>query len=66
MAWHLSDLWHTAIGSIGILSVLAFCNTQDNLRDLDEQHVGLAIYFLNSFHFLYKDSENEKKRFVMC
>lgn len=50
------------IGSNGIAILMAFFDTQPELRDSDEERVEFAKYYLENLRFLYKDSENENKK----
>ena len=50
------------MGSTGIAVLLAFMDSNDELRDSDEDRVVFAKYYLENLRFLYKDSENEDKK----
>ena len=41
---------------------MAFFDTQPDLRDLDEERIGFAKYYLEDLRFLYKDSSHENKK----
>jgi len=50
------------MGSTGIAVLLAFMDSQDELRDSDENHVIFAKYYLENLRFLYKDADNGDKK----
>lgn len=42
--------------------LMAFFDSQQNLRDSDSERVEFAKYYLEDLHFLYKDFEHENKK----
>ena len=58
----LVDLWHNIIGSNCIAVLMAFFDTQPDLRDLDEKCIGFTKYYLEDLRFLYKDSKHKNKK----
>ena len=62
MVQRLADSWRSIIGSNGIAILMAFFDTQPDLRDLDEERIGFAKYYLEDLRFLYKDSSHENKK----
>jgi hypothetical protein len=66
MVQHVSDSWHNIIGSAGISAVQAYCESEGDLANSDEEHVDFAKHLLKRFGFLYRDSysDNQKVRLV--
>ena len=58
----IADSWHNVIGSAGIMVLLAFCDSQEDLWNSDEEHMEFAKYFLKDLCFLYKDTDNDDKK----
>ncbi|KAF8799192.1 hypothetical protein BYT27DRAFT_7318611, partial [Phlegmacium glaucopus] len=59
----LSDSWHNVIGSTGIAVVLAFLNSQEDLRDSDEERQEFTMHYLKDLRFLYTNSDhNDRKK----
>jgi len=58
----LVDLWCNIVGSAGISIILAFCDSDDDLWDSDEEHVEFAKYYLGDLHFLYQDPDGDDKK----
>lgn len=58
----LADSWRNAIGSKGIMVLVAFLDSQPDLRDSDSGRQEFAKYYLEDFRFLYKDSQHEDKK----
>ena len=57
-----ADSWRNVVGSTGITGLLAFFDSQDSLRDSDEERQEFAKYYLKDLRFLYKDSDSEDKK----
>ena len=58
----LVDSWRNTIGSTGISVVLAFCESQDELANSDEECVEFAKELLLDFSFLYRDADDNNKK----
>ena len=56
------DSWRNVVGSTGTSSLLAFFDSQESLRDSDEERQEFAKYYLEDLRFLYKDSDSEDKK----
>ena len=62
MVQRLADSWRNVVGSTGIAILLTFLDTQEDLRDSDEEHIKFARYYLEDLCFLYKDTEHNNKK----
>ena len=62
MIQRLSDSWCNAIGSTGIAVVLAFCDSEEELANSDEERVEFAKYYLEGLRFLYRDTDGDDKK----
>jgi hypothetical protein len=58
----LADSWRNVIGSAGIAVLLAFCDSQEDLQNSDEERVEFAKYFLSDLRFLYRDADHDDKK----
>jgi len=58
----LADSWRNAIRSTGIAAILAFCDSQEDLQDSDEEHVEFAKNYLKDLWFLYQDTDDDDKK----
>jgi hypothetical protein len=58
----LADSWRNVIGSTGIAVVLAFLDSQHELKDSDDDRIEFATYYLGELRFLYKDSSRTDKK----
>ena len=58
----LADSWRNLIGSAGIAILLAFCDSQDDLRNSDEGRMEFAKYYLKDLRFLYTDTDHNDKK----
>jgi hypothetical protein len=57
----LADSWRNIIGSTGLAVVLAFCDSQPDLKDSDDERVNFANYYLDNLRFLYEKFEGPKE-----
>ena len=62
MVQHLADSWRNVIGSSGIAVILAFCDSQEELENSDEERVKFANFWLEGLRFLYRDTNDEDKK----
>lgn len=56
------DSWCNTIGSTGISVVLAFCESQNELANSDEERVQFAKELLENLRFLYWDANGDDKK----
>ena len=61
MVQRLMDSWRNVIGSAGITVLLAFCDSQEDLWNSDEERVEFAKFFLKDLCFLYRDTNYDDK-----
>ena len=54
---HVSDSWHSTMGSTAITVVLTFCNENSDLKYSDMNHQEFATEYLEHLHFLYGKSD---------
>ena len=54
-----SDSWHNTTGSTAIAVVLAYCNSNPELKDSDDKRQEFAAYYLEHLRFLYKKSDDD-------
>ena len=64
----VSDSWRNTIGSAAIAIILAFCNSNTDLKDSDDNRKEFAEYFLENLRFLYKkpDGDDPKVSTPFC
>ena len=55
----LADSWRSSIGSSALSILIAFFESQDDLRDSDEGRVKFADYALDKFRFCYKKADGD-------
>lgn len=55
----LADSWRNVIGSNGVAILLAFFESQDDMKDSDEERQNLAKHLLWESRFAYKDADGE-------
>ncbi|KAI0248045.1 hypothetical protein BJV78DRAFT_850438 [Lactifluus subvellereus] len=61
----VSDSWRRTIGSTAIAIVLAFCNSNPDLKDSDEERQEFATYYLEHLRFVYENSDgDDPKKFT--
>jgi hypothetical protein len=58
----IADSWCNIIRSAGVAILLAFCDSQDDLHNSDEECVKFAKYYLKDLHFLYTDTDDDNKK----
>jgi hypothetical protein len=58
----LADSWRNVIGSTGIVVLLAFLDSQEDLRDSDENRVKFAKYYREDLRFIFRDSDHDDKK----
>jgi hypothetical protein len=65
---HVSDLWWNTIGSTAIAIVLAFCNVNPNLKNLNKDCRAFASEYLEDLCFLYRktDRDNVNICIIIC
>ena len=51
-----SDSWCNTTGSTGVAVILAYCYSNPDLRDSDENRQEFAAFYLQHLRFLYKKS----------
>ena len=56
---HVSDSWHSTMGSTAIMVVLTFCNENSDLKYSDMNHQEFATEYLEHLHFLYRKSDGD-------
>ena len=59
---HVSDSWRNTIGSAAIAIILAYCNSNPELKDSDDKWKKLADYYLENLRFLYKSSDSDNPK----
>jgi hypothetical protein len=62
MVQRLLDSWRNVIASTGISVVLAFCDSQPDLIDSDEQRVQFATQYLDRCRFIYRDCDSDDEK----
>ena len=55
----LADSWRSSIGSTALSILIAFFESQDNLRDSDENRAEFADYLLDKLRFCYKKADGD-------
>jgi len=58
-AQRTSDSWRNTTGSTGIAVVLAYCNSNPDLKDSDENRQEFATHYLEHLRFLYTKSDGD-------
>ena len=53
----VSDSWQNTIGTMAIAIVLAYCNSNPDLKDSDEARQKFAAFYLEHLRFLYEKSD---------
>jgi hypothetical protein len=56
-AQRTSDSFHNTVGSMGIAVPLAYCNSNPDLKDSDDNRQEFAAHYLKHLRFLYKRSD---------
>ena len=64
MVQHCADSWRNVISSTGIMALLTFFDSQDDLKDSDEERQGFAKYYLEDLRFLYKELSDPDMRVI--
>ena len=58
----LANSWQNTVGSTSIADLLAFFDSQEDLRDSDDERQEFCKYHLQDLCFLYRDVENPNKK----
>ena len=58
---HISNSWHSPIGSTAIIVLIAFFNSNMEQYATNEIRQGWAAWYLEDFCFAYKDSDGNDK-----
>ena len=58
-AQRVSDSYRNTTGSTAISAILAYCNSNPDLKDDDDNRQEFAAYYLGHLRFLYKDSTGD-------
>ena len=61
-AQRTSDSWRNTVGSMGIAVPLAYCNSNPDLKDSDDNHQEFAAHYLEHLRFLYKTSDGDNSK----
>ena len=56
------DSWCNIIRSAGVAILLAFCDSQDDLCNSDEECMEFTKYYLKDLCFLYTDTDDNDKK----
>ena len=54
-----SNSWRNTTGSTGIAVTLAYCNSNPDLKDSDDNRQEFAAHYLEHLRFLYKKSDGD-------
>jgi len=57
----LADSWRNSVGSTGISTSQAICDSEETLQDSDLARQEFASYYLKDLRFLYKDCSRDDK-----
>ena len=55
----LADSWRSSIGSVALLIIITFFESQDDLKDSDENRAKFAEYALDKLRFCYKKANGD-------
>ena len=55
----LADSWCSSIGSVALSIIIAFFESQDDLKDSDENRAKFAEYALDKLQFCYKKADGD-------
>ena len=55
----ISDSWRNTVGSAAIAIILAYCNSDAELKDSDDNRKEFAEHYLENLHFLYKKPDGD-------
>ena len=58
----VSDSWRNTISSAAIAIILAYCNSNPELKDSDDKQKEFADYYLENLCFLYKSSDSDNPK----
>jgi hypothetical protein len=59
---HIADSSHSTTGSSGIAITVAYCKSQEDLKDSDENRVEFAKYALDKLRFCYQRADGDHKK----
>ncbi|KAG2337302.1 hypothetical protein BDR05DRAFT_895479, partial [Suillus weaverae] len=57
----VADSYHSNIGSTAVAIVIAYFESQDSLRDSDDNRAEFAVFALSNLRFLYKKANGDDK-----
>ena len=58
----ITDSYHSTTGSLGIVITVTYCESQEDLKDSDENCVEFAKYTLGKLRFCYKRVDGDDKK----